>query len=60
MNKENENKAECGCHQFQKEEMVCMVERYILKLLILSIYFNVLQAILAVSLIMALALKSIK
>ena len=43
-----------------KEEVVLMVEKYILQLMILSIYFNVLQAILAIALIIALAIKLIK
>lgn len=34
-----------------------MVEKYILQLLVLSIYMNVLQAILAIALIVALAIK---
>ena len=52
-----ENKVECGCHQPKKKEVARMVEKYILQLLILSIYFNVLQAILAIALIIALAIK---
>lgn len=34
-----------------------MVEKYILQLLVLSIYFNVLQAILAIALIIAISIK---
>ena len=58
--KGNRRKSRMWLPPIHKEEVVLMVEKYILQLMILSIYFNVLQAILAIALIIALAIKLIK
>ena len=52
--KENKRKAECGCHQFTKEEVVCMIEIALLHIIKLLFTALVAETIITFALIIAL------